>query len=77
MSCNSVSQDHETLTSAKKKLDKIKLHSGKGKEVNFYTWDNNAQISIEGTGHRFSILFDASGVSLKDETTGKFLFQRH
>lgn len=35
------------------------------------------QITIEGTGHRFSILFDASGVSLKDETTGKWVFQKH
>nr|DAM72081.1 MAG TPA: hypothetical protein [Caudoviricetes sp.] len=74
---DSVSQDHETLTSAKKKLDKIKLHGGNGKEVEFFTWGNNAQISIEGTGHKFSILFDARGVSLKDETAGKFLFQNH
>lgn len=74
---DSVSRDHETLASAKKKLDKIKLHNGSGKEVSFFTWDGQAQISIEGTGHKFSILFDASGVSLKDETTNKWLFQRH
>lgn len=35
------------------------------------------QITVEGTGHRFSILFDASGISLKDETTNKWVFQRH
>lgn len=67
---DSVSRDRE-------KLGKIKLHNGNGKEVNFFTWGNQAQITIEGTGHRFSILFDASGVSLKDETTGKWVFQKH
>ena len=70
MSCNSVYRDRE-------KLDKIKLHNGDGKEVNFFSWGYGAQITIEGTGHRFSILFDASGISLKDETTGKWVFQKH
>lgn len=70
MSCNSVSRDRE-------KLDKISLHNGSGEKVAFFSWSYGAQITIEGTGHRFSILFDANGASLKDETTGKFLFQRH
>lgn len=67
----------DSVSRNSEKLDKIKLHNGSGKEVNFFSWDNNAQITIEGTGHRFSILFDASGISLKDETTGKWFFQKH
>ena len=67
----------DSVSRSQGKLDKINLHNGNGKSVAFFSWDYGAQISIEGTGAKFSIMFTKDGVGLKNETTGKWLFQNH
>lgn len=67
---DSVSRDRE-------KLDKISLHNGSGKKVAFFSWDYGAQITVQGSDAEFSILFTKNGISLRNESTGKWLFQNH
>lgn len=67
---DSVSRDRE-------KLDKISLHNGSGKKVAFFSWSYGAQITVQGSDTEFSIVFTKDGVSLKNESTGKWLFQNH